>query len=110
MVRHYDDPPSDDHLTLTGRRRWTVERSLLVLTFICSVIAVIFGAGMQWAKTSGIEEGQADIQRALKQDFVRADVYAADQRRYTEAIDRLTAAVDRLSGQSQSRVPRFGPQ
>ena len=108
MVRR-DDPPSDDALIVPRRRRWTIERWLLVLTFMGTLVIGVFGLGVQWNEMTSIKANVTAINAALRQDYVRADVYAADQRRYAEAIDRLTAAVERLST-PDPRVPRFGPQ
>lgn len=72
--------------------RWTLERWLLIATLVCSASAFIFGIGVQWAKTTAIE---ASV-NALQDDYVRRDVYTADQRRLSEAIDRLVVTMDKL--------------
>jgi len=84
---------------------WTVERWLLILTFITSVIAVIFGLGVQWNETTSVKASVIAINTALKQDYVRTDVYAADQRRLTEAIERLTRVLDAVD--PPKRTPVF---
>jgi len=73
---------------------WTVERWLLIATFCTSAIAIVFGLGVQWSKTTSVEASVVAIQAALSTDYVRADVYAAEQRRLSEAIDRLTKVLD----------------
>lgn len=74
--------------------RWNLERWLSILTFIGVVISIVFGLGVQWARTTAVEASLTAVSTAMKQDYVRADVYAADQRRLTEAIDRLTRALE----------------
>lgn len=81
---------------------WTLERWLLIATLTCSAVGVVFGLGVQWSKTTAVEVSVAAVQVALKQDYVRADVYASDQRRLSEAIDRLTRALESLNNRQKA--------
>ena len=74
--------------------KWTVERWLLIATFVCSATAVVFGMGMQWSETTHIKATVAAVASSMEADYVRADVYAADRRELTAAIDRLTRALE----------------
>lgn len=85
--------------------RWSVERWLQVLTFIGVVLMGTFGLGAQWNETSSLKASVNAINAALGKDYVRADVYAADQRRLSEAIDRLTRALE--AAQPPARTPVF---
>lgn len=76
--------------------RWTLERWLLILTMLMSAGAFIFGVGVQWAKTTAVEARVAAL-AVTQTDYVRADVYAADQHRLADAIERLIVAVDALT-------------
>lgn len=69
---------------------WTIERILLVATFIMSTLAFVFGLGVQWARTTRLE---AELE-AVPRTYVRTDVYTADRQRLSESIDRLTRALD----------------
>lgn len=73
-------------------KQWSLERWLLIATLACSAMAFVFGIGVQWAKTTAVEANVA----ALRDASVRRDVYNADQKALGAAIDRLTAAVDKL--------------
>ncbi len=75
---------------------WTLERWLLIATFSCSAVAVVFGLGVQWNETAQVKARIASL-NAQMSDYVRADVYASDQRRLSEAIDRLTKVLDDAS-------------
>lgn len=88
--------------------RWTVDRWILVATFACSAIAVVFGLGVQWSETTSVKASVIAINAALRQDYVRADVYASDQRRLSDAIERLTRALEAEPAPvvSQGRRPR----
>jgi hypothetical protein len=91
-----------------GHGKLTVERSLLILTFSASVIALIFGAGVNWAH---ITEQDAAL-KAFERTYLRSDVYAADQRRLSESLDRLSEELKALRYQpsptpdSQRTTPR----
>ena len=74
--------------------RWTLERWLLIATFICSATAVIFGFGVQWNETTHVKATQNAMAESLRTEYVRADVYASDRRELTNAIDRLTRALE----------------
>lgn len=83
--------------------KWTVERWLLIATFVCSSAAFVFGVGVQWAKTADVE---ADVE-AMKGEFVRRDVYASDQRQLTDAVRRLTATLDKFVDGRVLREDRY---
>lgn len=83
--------------------RWSVERVLLIATFVSSAAAFVFGVGVQWAKTTSIEAAVS----AIQQQYVRQDVYASDQRALSQSIHQLTIAIDRLTeARNQQAVPR----
>lgn len=75
-----------------GAKHWTVERWLLVLTFILSGIAFTFGLGVNWAH---ITEQDAR-QKAFEQAYLRVDLYDRDQRRLSESLDRLTRQLEQM--------------
>ena len=75
-------------------RKWTLERWIAVAAFIGSAIAIVFGLGAQWARTTYLEAEQKATTERLKTEFVRTDVYAADRRELAAAIDRLTRALE----------------
>lgn len=74
--------------------RWSLERVLLILSFLCSASVAIFGMGVQWNKTTTVDDKVEGVITSLKEDYVRRDVYASDQRLLTEAINRLTRALE----------------
>lgn len=88
---------------------WNLERWLLVATFVGTVTAFVFGMGVQWNETTHVKAQQKAMADSLKTDYVRSDVYAADRRALTDAIDRLTKALEqqqdapRLRGRSFDR-------
>lgn len=95
---------------LSDRRSgWTVERVLLVMTFLASCFAFIFGIGVQWAETAAVKIDVA----AVKANYLPQNVYAADQRRVSEALDRLTKSIDTMNDRQNrqdrdlSRTPVF---
>lgn len=72
---------------MTDRRhKWTFERVALALTLVTSVAAFIFGLGVNWSRITQ----QESTLKAFEATYLRADVYAADQRRLTESLNRLT--------------------
>lgn len=96
---------------------WTPGTWLQLATFVMATVATIFGAGVQWAKTTQVEASQKAFEEAVKADYLRADVYAADQRRLSEAIDRLTKALEPHAAEvgrqlryQDDALPKFGPQ
>lgn len=74
---------------------FTLERVMLVLTFICSFTASVFGLGVQWARTNQVEATVL----AIKADYVPREVYQSDQLRFSDAAERLTKAIDDLKGE-----------
>lgn len=84
-------------------RAWTVERWLMVMTFVLSALGFTFGLGVNWAH---ITEQDANL-KAFERTYVRSDVYAADQRRLSESVDRLTRAIETMQVQQAPRVPSF---
>lgn len=88
---------------------WNLERVLLILTFICSFTGVVFGLGVQWAKTTAVE---AKVDAAPK-IYVTRELYDADKAHLTEAVNRLTIAIDRMTQRQLDEakgpaVPSFG--
>lgn len=77
------------------RTGWTIERILLVTSVVCSVAAFIFGIGVQWARTTEVE---ARV-KAMQDNYLPRELYTSDQRRISEAVDRLTRAIDDMSKQ-----------
>lgn len=80
------------------RSGWTVERILLVTSVVCSLAAFIFGIGVQWARTTEVE---ARV-KAMQDTYLPRELYTSDQRRISEAVDRLTRAIDEMSKQQAS--------
>jgi hypothetical protein len=81
--------------------KWSIERWLLVLTFALSSVAFVFGLGVNWAH---ITEQDAAIS-AFEKTYLRADVYASDQRRISESLDRLSDEL-KMWRQQQQQAPR----
>lgn len=77
------------------RQRWTAERIIAVATFALSGVAFVFGLGVNWSR---ITQQEATM-KAFETTFLRADVYAADQRRLTESLDRLTGELQAMREQ-----------
>lgn len=80
--------------------KWTVERWLLVATFVLSALGFTFGLGVNWARITAQEAAIA----AIDKTYLRADVYASDQRRISESLDRLSDELKQWR-QQQQRVP-----
>lgn len=87
-------------------RRWSVERWLLVLTFISSLAAMVFGLGVNWAHISEQDSRQKAFEELANRTFVRADVYAAEQRSLSESLDRLTRTLERIQDSRDKTQPR----
>jgi hypothetical protein len=76
--------------------KWTLERTMFVLTFVFSAVACVFGLGVQWQRTIAVEAEIKATRNLIESSLVRKDVYDSDQRRLSEAIDRLTAEISRV--------------
>lgn len=87
--------------SLHGNGSWSVERVLLVLTFVCSVLAFTFGIGVNWARLTSQESAIEALQRST----VNREVYSVDQRYLADSIDRLAKAIDRLQDEQRLRNP-----
>lgn len=72
--------------------KWTIERKLLVGTFVFTVLGFTFGLGVNWAMIVQHKKELDEVPRT----YLRRDVYEADQRRLTEAINRLTITLERM--------------
>lgn len=86
---------------------WTVERWLLVATFVGTATAFIFGMGVQWNETTHVKASQKALAETIQRDYVRSDVYAADRRELTAAIDRLTRALEQQQDDSRPKGRMF---
>lgn len=73
---------------------WTMERKLLVATFLCSAIGFGFSIGFNWAKltTQGVKIDKLEYfaETTLPKDYVRRDVYELQQKQLSDAINELT--------------------
>ena len=86
---------SDDDIVIPHKHiRWTVERVLLVCTLAVSLLGFTFGLGVNWAEVQSAKAQTAALADAVHTEYVRTDVYTPDQRRLSEAIDRLTRALE----------------
>lgn len=90
--------------------KWSVERWLLVISTVVSVLAFTFGIGVNWARVTAAEAKQFAFEQAVPHTYVRADVYAADQRRLSESLDRLTGELTRLRERLDSPRPTTPPE
>ena len=73
-----------------GVARWSVERTLLVMTFLFSVLAFTFGVGVNWARLTA-QESAIDV---LQKTTVLREVSQRDHTHLSEAIDRLPRALE----------------
>lgn len=95
---------------LGDRRRksgLTIERVLLIATFVCSLTAFVFGVGVQWAKTTAVE---ATVQTVMT-NYLPREIYNGDQKHVAEALDRLTKSIDKMNEQrdADERLRRSAP-
>jgi cell division protein FtsX len=89
--------------------KWTLERFLLVLTCLCTVLGFTFGLGVNWSRITSQEARQDAFERT----YLRADVYNSDQRRLSESIERLAdelAALRQQQAAPAMRSPQSGQQ
>lgn len=89
-----------------GGRRWTVERTLLVATFLCTAAGFTFGLGVNWASLTR-QQARLDAMdvihsKTIPDTYLRRDVYEANQLRLTDALERLTRALDRYDVAAQT--------
>ena len=84
---------------------WTLERWLLVVSSAFTAIALVFGMGVQWNETTHVKASQAALAESIQRDYVRSDVYAADRRELSAAIDRLTRALEQQQERDERRPP-----
>ena len=82
--------------------KWTFERWLLLLTCVTSVLGFTFGLGVNWARIT-TQEAKID---AFETTYLRADVYAADQRRISESLDRLSEELKMWRQEQRPRTPQ----
>ncbi len=83
-------------IEMTDRRhKLTFERVALALTLTVSLFAFIFGLGVNWSKITAQEARLEAVERV----YLRVDVYAADQRRLTDSLDRLTGELQAMREQ-----------
>lgn len=64
----------------------------MVATFVMTAVAFVFGMGVQWSRTM-LVEARVDI---IDKAYVHQDVYASDQKRLSDSIDRLTRTLDNM--------------
>lgn len=84
---------------------WTLERWLLVLTFVGTSLIGVFGLGVQWNETTHVKAEQAaqakqaaEFAASVERTYLRSDVYAADRQRLSDSIDRLTRVLEGKEG------------
>jgi hypothetical protein len=88
-----------------GRRKadqengWTVERKLLIATFVCSVVGVAFSAGFNWAKLVNVQDAVLKLQSVhdnLSEIYVPRELYETNQRHLTQAIEKLNTTLEKM--------------
>lgn len=85
-----------------GESRWTLERGLVIATFITSSLAFTFGLGVNWARLMQQEaeiRAIQDFDKAIAQTYLNRELYQADQRRLSDAVERLDRALEAIQGQ-----------
>jgi hypothetical protein len=94
------DQPIERRKMNMGRSTWSIERGLLVLTFVFTVLGFTFSVGVTWARLTATE---AAI-KVLQEQTVPREVYRAEQQALANSIDRLAVAIDRMQ-QEGLRTP-----
>lgn len=91
---------------------WSIERKLLVATFVCSAIGFGFSVGFNWAKLTAVQTDVSKLQefeRGVPATYVPREVYAVQQQNLTDAITRLNVTLEKLQEQQrQADRPRIG--
>src|SRR5262245_50997319 len=70
-------------------KSWSIERWLLIVSTIATVSTLIFTAGGTYFRVLAAEQKQAKFEEAVPATYLRVDVYNAEQRRVSEALERL---------------------
>lgn len=73
-----------------------IKAQVPILTLIVASIAFIFGLGVNWRDTQENQAAVDALTQVVKTEYVRADVYKAEQARLSEAIDRLVRQLERM--------------
>lgn len=84
---------------------WSVERKLLVATFLSSILAFTFGLGVNYAKITQQEAELNAFKTTVPSTYLRRDVYESDQRRLSDAITRLTEILNQTEAR-EARVQK----
>ena len=89
-------------------KTWSVERWLLVLSVMVSCAAFVFGMGVNWAHITEQDARLKAFEIAVNSTFLRGDVYAADQRRLSDSLDRLAVELKMLREQQNQQANARG--
>ncbi len=73
--------------------KWTLERWLTIGVFVFTIGA---NWGRVWSQQEEIDRLKAFNESTLAATYVRRDVYDINQKNLTDAIDRLTVALDKI--------------
>ncbi len=84
--------------------RWTVERVVLIITCVTSVLGFTFGIGVNYADITHLS-AKVEALEAADNNKVSTDVYQINYEYLRETITRLAVVVERLE-QSQLRDQR----
>ena len=99
------------------KRPWTLDRILITVTTILSIIALIFSMGVNFQKLNAVAADVAGLKLAAEQNYVRRDVSQAQLDSVNYQIGQLRDQVDELTRLVMSQHPRdvtpsrprFGP-
>ena len=111
---HGDPPPERSPLAedvLAGlaqpaKPKITIERILLILGFLGAFMQFVFGLGVNWHGTLATSEQVNTLKTELAGQYVRKDVYEANQAALREVLNRLNATLDEFNREQRAAAVR----
>lgn len=76
--------------------KWTVERTLAVLTFLVSVLAFTFSLGMNWAQIAGLDKRVTALEQEKELRAKENDVKYVPRELWRNDMDGINHRLDEL--------------
>lgn len=93
-------------LPVQPKPKITIERILLILGFLGAFMQFVFGLGVNWHGTLATSEQVTQLKTELGAQYVRKDVYDAQQAALRDVLKRLNDTLDEFNREQRAAAAR----
>lgn len=89
-------------LPVQAKPKITIERILLILGFLGAFMQFVFGLGVNWNGTLATKGQVETLGKTMKDEYLRSDVYRAEQNALRETLERLNRTLDEINREQRA--------